>query len=254
MIIFLVTGAGILFAVSNMNAMNDTLDTQVAINEQANNIERAQMNKQRGIYMYVLGNKESAMNLIEDGEEIIEESQERLSELLTDPELLALLNGELEDLEEGVEAVIEEMMEVADSDDPNKNTLLATRFSDLDAGITILNQRFEEFREVTDENVESAMSAAHANGIEVFYITVAGIIIALISSNAIAFYMGNRISKPVKQLSQAAHNTSLGNFDQELEIKTGDEIEELGESFNRMLNSFKLMDAMNKGSLGDETE
>ena len=254
LVIFIIAGAGILLAVSNSNAMNDTLSTQVAINEQANNQERAQMNKQRGIYMYVQGNKEFALTLIEESEEIIQDSQERLNELLTDPELLELLNGELEELEEGVEAVIEEMMETSDSDDPDRMTKLAIRFNDLDAGITILNQRFEEFRAVTDENVASALAASQEYGNQVMIITAAAVLVTTISSLTIAIYMGNRISAPIKQLSQAAHNTSLGNF-QDLEIKNAytDEINELGESFNRMLNSFKLMDAMSKGTLGDET-
>ena len=45
MIVFLITGAGILFVVSNMNTMNDTVNTQIAISEQANNLERAQMSR-----------------------------------------------------------------------------------------------------------------------------------------------------------------------------------------------------------------
>jgi CHASE3 domain sensor protein len=254
MVVFVVTGAGILLAVSNMNTMNTTVNTQVAINEQANNLERAQMNKQRGIYMYVRGNTEFALGLIEESKEIIEGAQETLNELLEDPELIELLNGDLEDLEEGVGAVIAEMMETADSNDPDKMTKLEQRFSDLDGGITLLNQRIGEFRAVTDENVAVASVAAQEYGMQVFQITAAGIAIAVASSTAIALLIGHRISSALKQLSEAARKTSLGKFKgQKLKNTYSDEIKELSEAFNRMLNSFKLMDAMNKGNLGDET-
>jgi len=62
MIIFIGAGAGILFSVSNMNALNDTVNTQIAINEQANNFELAQMKKERGLNMYLQGNEELGLN------------------------------------------------------------------------------------------------------------------------------------------------------------------------------------------------
>ena len=254
MIIFIVAGAGILFSVSNMNAVNDTVNTQIAINEQANNLELAQMAKQRGLNMYLQGNEELGLTMIEESAVVVGESQEALNNLLTDPELLEILNGELHTLEQGVEAVVAEMIMISGGTFDGKDAILATRLGDLEAGITIFNERLANFRAVTNANVETAMVTAQEYGTQVFTITAAGIVLGIVGSVSIAFYMGNRISSPIKQLSQAAHNTSLGNLDQELEIKTGDEIEELSDSFNRLLNSFKLMDAMSKDSMGDEEE
>jgi len=192
--------------------------------------------------------------MIEESEVILIESQAALNNLLTDPELLEILNGELQTLEDGVEAVIAEMIMISAGDFEGKDEILATRLGDLEAGITIFNTRLANFRAVTNANVESAMVTAQEYGNYAFTITAAGISLGLVGSISVAFFMGNRISSPIKQLSQAAHNTSLGNLDQELKIKTGDEIEELSESFNRLLNSFKLMDAMSKDSMGDEEE
>ena len=254
MIIFIAAGAGILYSVSNMNAVNDMVDTQIAINEQANNLELAQMTKQRGLNMYLQGNEELGLTMIEESEVVVVESQAALNNLLTDPELLDILNGELQTLEDGVEAVIAEMIMVSMGDFEGKDAILATRLTDLEAGITIFNERLADFRAVTNANVEAAMVSAQEYGTQVFTITAAGITIGLVGSISVAFYMGNRISSPIKQLSQAAHDTSLGKLDQEVHIKTGDEIEELSESFNRLLNSFKLMDAMSKGDMGDEEE
>lgn len=254
MIIFIAAGAGILFSVSNMNAVNDMVDTQIAINEQANNLQLAQMKKQRGLNMYLQGSEELGLTMIEESQVVVVESQAALNNLLTDPELLEILNGELKTLEDGVEAVIAEMVLVAEGDFEGKDAILATRLGDLETGITIFNERLAEFRAVTNANVESAMVTAQEYGTQVFTITAAGITIGLVGSVSVAFYMGNRISSPIKRLSKAAHNTSLGKFNQELKIKTGDEIEELSESFNRMLNSFKLMDAMSKDSMGDKEE
>ena len=252
-LVFLITGVGILFAVSNMNTMNASVTRDAAIFEAASDLERAEMVNKIGLYMYIQGNKDAGLEMVEEAEEIAEEAEETLNELIEDPELLDILNGELEDLEEGLELVTYEMMDLVDSDVANKDELLATRLGDLETGISLLEQHLADFKTITKTNVQNAMTASQEYGVQVFQITAAGIVVALVSSNAIAFLMGNRISKPINQLSQAAHNTSLGNFeDLELENAYSDEIQELSESFNRMLNSFKLMDAMNKGNLGEE--
>jgi HAMP domain-containing protein len=62
--------------------------------------------------------------------------------------------------------------------------------------------------------------------------------------------MGNRITGPLKKLASIAHKVSLGDLDQryylkqKIDIKTGDEIDELVDAFKRMINAFRMQEAL----------
>lgn len=55
-----------------------------------------------------------------------------------------------------------------------------------------------------------------------------------------AIVNANKISDPIKELQEGADKISKGDFDHKVEIKTGDEIEQLANSFNRMATSLKF--------------
>ena len=80
-------------------------------------------------------------------------------------------------------------------------------------------------------SLPDTISPQHANLIK----TVALMIITLIAVDAgfIGYLVSRSISKPIKQLYHAAKEVEKGNYNIRLNIKTGDEIEELGKAFNR---------------------
>jgi signal transduction histidine kinase len=57
---------------------------------------------------------------------------------------------------------------------------------------------------------------------------------AMIIAGAASMLLADRISKPIRRLSEGALSISRGNFDREIAISTGDEIEELSNTFNNM--------------------
>lgn len=65
-----------------------------------------------------------------------------------------------------------------------------------------------------------------------------------------AVAMGNRITRPLKKLAEIAHKVSLGDLNQRhylkenIDIKTGDEIDELVDAFRRMINAFRVTETM----------
>jgi len=59
----------------------------------------------------------------------------------------------------------------------------------------------------------------------------AGIMIAI---SAVAYGLSRTLSKPIRKLTDAAHEIAEGNFDVKTEIKTSDEIGELSHSFDTM--------------------
>lgn len=66
--------------------------------------------------------------------------------------------------------------------------------------------------------------------------TIAGLIIAII----IGYISAGRITKPVKELTEASKLIAEGDFNKRVEVDTKDEIEELSTSFNQMACKLKL--------------
>lgn len=71
--------------------------------------------------------------------------------------------------------------------------------------------------------------------------TMAGLV-ALI----IAFIFQRNLTKPLRKLKDFTKDFSLKNYNQQIDIKTGDEIEELANSFNQMASKLKKYDETQK--------
>lgn len=65
-------------------------------------------------------------------------------------------------------------------------------------------------------------------------------ILAMIFGSAIAYYIGRKISKPIKMVADAAETIASGNLIQEdLQINSQDELGDLAKSFNKMVFNLK---------------
>jgi nitrogen fixation/metabolism regulation signal transduction histidine kinase len=56
--------------------------------------------------------------------------------------------------------------------------------------------------------------------------------------------MSDKLTKPIVNLMKIADKVSLGQLQQEVPVSGNDEITDLGNSFQRMINAFKLQQAM----------
>jgi len=69
---------------------------------------------------------------------------------------------------------------------------------------------------------------------------LAGVFIIIISIiSVVAYRLSKRITEPILALSKGAKIVGSGNLDYHLEVKTGDEIEDLANAFNKMTNDLK---------------
>ncbi|MBN1194990.1 MAG: HAMP domain-containing protein [Methanomicrobiaceae archaeon] len=60
-----------------------------------------------------------------------------------------------------------------------------------------------------------------------------------------SFFLASSITSPIVKLSQVANSVSTGNLkDSEIDVLSNDEIGELAVAFNRMLNSYKILDTL----------
>ncbi|KLK88006.1 hypothetical protein SZ63_08465 [Methanoculleus sediminis] len=62
-----------------------------------------------------------------------------------------------------------------------------------------------------------------------------------------SFFLAKSITDPVEQLSKAATNASQGDLTNvEITVTSNDEIGELAVAFNRLINSYKILDTLAK--------
>jgi len=69
-----------------------------------------------------------------------------------------------------------------------------------------------------------------------FIIVGGGILLIAVG---LSFFLAKSITKPVKKLAMAAKNIGAGKLDTRVDIRTGDELEKLGDAFNDMVNGLK---------------
>lgn len=77
-------------------------------------------------------------------------------------------------------------------------------------------------------------------------IVLLSFILALVISFFAAMFIARPISEPVEQLSRATRKLKKGDFKTRVKIKTGDELEELGKSFNLMAEALGKIDEEHK--------
>ena len=72
-------------------------------------------------------------------------------------------------------------------------------------------------------------------------VTVLTFVVVLVSffTGFLGFFVSNLITRPIKKLSKGMNEVSSGNLGVVLDIKTGDELESLGNAFNKMASDLR---------------
>lgn len=111
---------------------------------------------------------------------------------------------------------------------------------------TQIDGNLTEFQALVQSNIQDAntQSQNYANFSLVF--TVTGFTIIVIVSVVMALVISKRITNPLKKLTDIAGKVSVGELDQQINITSKDEIGDLGQAFQRMINAFKMSNAMNQ--------
>ena len=90
--------------------------------------------------------------------------------------------------------------------------------------------------------VHASLLEIQENFREIYRLTLWVILISVAIAYAILYIQIRRISEPLKEISGAAKVIAGGEFHKRLNINTGDEIEELGNSFNNMAKSLEKIE------------
>ena len=82
--------------------------------------------------------------------------------------------------------------------------------------------------------VEQPAAEAFAPVYQSLALTAVLLLLALILALLLSIWFARRMTHPIRALNAAASRIGSGTLDQRIEIRTGDELEELAETFNRM--------------------
>jgi len=70
------------------------------------------------------------------------------------------------------------------------------------------------------------------------------LMLALIFAIIVSIFLTNKIVRPIKVLEEGTALVAKGKFDQPITIKTNDEIEDLGQAFNKMMKGLKRLEEL----------
>ncbi len=113
-------------------------------------------------------------------------------------------------------------------------------------------------RTTTQANVQAAVTESQ-NYANFSIIMAVGFISALVVASVVmSIVIGNRITVPLKNLSAIAQKVTQGDLDQRyylkenIDLKKADEVDELTDSFKKMINAFRMQEALLKEDEGKD--
>jgi signal transduction histidine kinase len=85
----------------------------------------------------------------------------------------------------------------------------------------------------------------------VFRFFIISIFVSIVISTVLVYIFSRRLSKPLKQMRDAARVIAGGEFDKRINMESRDEIGELARSFNQMVTDLQNLEEMRKGFIAN---
>lgn len=257
--LFVAAGATIAYNTTKMAELQNNVKQQVEINSKAYDFQLGLDQKQFGTLMYSADNTvEGERIIVESAETMVPAGEYLLEALANQPALLAKFEEVVQIDNNQINTAISQVYAIYIGNANDKYEQIWAQLTILMNGVTQADIKLAEVRDATNANVESA--TLEAQNYSNFSLILAVVFLAVITavSVALSVVMGNRITNPLKKLADIANKVSLGDLNQRyylkqnIDIKTGDEIDELVNAFRRMVNAFRMTEALSKGA--DEAE
>lgn len=243
--IFMIAGALINTNVAKMDSSQSNLIKAQNIDQKSMDYLDGARSIQVGVYLYVHGNKEIGKQLMNEGQEKMRTSRNSLKGMLSDPDLITALS-DVERFEEKVLDASNTVIKTQDSAVDNKDALVEQNLNTLQGRVEALNLKLKDLIEGAQKNMDRAADDARASAEGAVTITYLGVIGSMLISIILSFVMASMLTNPLKVLTDTANRVSKGNINEKVSISSKDEIGDLAESFKRMINAFKIMEALSK--------
>lgn len=246
-VLFVAVGATVTYNTMKMADLQTKVKQQVEINDNAATYQQGIDAKKFAAFVYSQGNTEGGGQMLVDAEEIKMPAEAYLLATLTEgSELYAKFNAAYQIDQYPINNAITSIVTISNSDDANKVDEIRTQLGYLMTAISQVDANVADFRNATMTNVEDATTESQNYANFSATIAIGSFTAIALVSVALAVFIGRRITNPLKKLTDVAGKVSMGELDHEIDIKTGDEISDLGEAFQRMINAFKMTVALNQ--------
>src|SRR3990172_6307395 len=250
--LFIAAGATVAFNTMKMGELQNKVEQQVEVNKNAYDYQQGLDQKQFGTLMYSADNVQEGERIIVSSAELMYQAKNYLlAALATNPTLLAKFN-EVVSIDNQIDNAITEIVTIynGDANSTDKYVQIWNQLAIIMSITTDADLKLDDVRAATIANVQNATNESQSYANLSILVAVASLVTMSVVSVALSIIMGNRITGPLKKLAGIAHKVSLGDLDQryylkqKTDTKTGDEIDELVEAFRRMINSFRMQEAL----------
>lgn len=261
LILFSSGGAFIAVSVANINQLNQSIQTEQIIAQAASDFQRGALLKQSGTYAYLSGNLKDGQCQLNEGQTILLQSEATLKTLQTsslsnetEDKINLLLTGYIHSFEDSIDSYSNYTITAFERNNQTQNDEIKSYAQCISSDMTTLNTFISNLDNQIKADYDNANTkiSAYSNQTATMTAIIVSATVAL--AVAIAIIVARRITKPISQLSGIANKVSQGDFSETINIKTGDEIQNLAESFERMLNAFKITIAMNAEDSEENTQ
>ena len=254
-VLFVAVGVTVTYQTMKMADLQTKVKQQIEINDNAATYQQGIDAKKFAAFVYSQGNTEGGGQMLVDAETIKMPAEAYLLATLTSgSDLYAKFNACYQIDQYPINNAITEIVTISNSNDANKADEIRTQLGYLMNAIAQVDANVAEFRKATMANVQDATTESQSYANFSNMIAVVSFTAIAIVSVALAIVIGKRITNPLKKLTDVAGKVSLGELDHEIDIKTGDEISDLGEAFQRMINAFKMTVAMSNENIEEDKQ
>jgi nitrogen fixation/metabolism regulation signal transduction histidine kinase len=253
-VLFVAAGATITYNTSKMQELQTEVKAQVDINNNAYQYAQGLDQKQFGTIVYTMkSTSEGTDIMVRSAETLVAASAQLQKDLANDPELLAKFNEvvaiDTSKIDVAITQISNLMVDTSLTPDDQLGQIW-TQINTMMTAVTEADAKLAEIRLTTASNVDAAQTASLNYAQFSTILAIAFIAVTAAVSIVLAITIGNRITNPLKKLVEIANKVSLGDLDQRhylkenINIKTGDEIDELTDAFRRMINAFRLQEEL----------
>jgi nitrogen fixation/metabolism regulation signal transduction histidine kinase len=254
--LFIAAGATITYNTMKMAELQNNVKTQIQINANTYAFQSGLDQKQFGTLMYSTDNSAQGEQIIVNSAETMIPARDYLLTALQDNATLLAEFNEVVSLDNNeINGAISQVYTIYTNtalSETDKYTQIWNQLTLLMNAVAQADQKLADVRTTTVNNVNTASVEAQNYSNISLIIAIAFIAVISAVSVAMAIVMGNRITGPLKKLADIAQKVSLGDLNQryylkqEIDVKTGDEIDELVNAFRRMINAFRMTEALSK--------
>lgn len=254
-------GATITYNSIEMASLQNNAKTQQNINDNAYDYQRGLDEKQFGSLMYSADEVNQGVTEMVDSATIQSTAQIYLLNVLaSDPSLLAEFKTVVSIDTNQINPAINQIHQIYDSnvDSTTKYTEIWNQMTIIMNATSQADNILAQVRNTTQTNVANAVTESQ-NYSNLSIIIAVGFIAGIVAASVVlSVVIGKRITVPLKNLSTVAQKVSQGDLDQRYYLKQntdpkkGDEIDELSDAFKKMINAFRMQEALLKEGEGQE--